>query len=177
MGGLRSWGMLSVGALAVILLALPFVVKNSFAIDIFIRVLLFAFVGVAWNLIGGYAKQLSLGHAKVLKGLHDAGKAIGLTPAQRLLHVRLPTMFRVVLPALSNQFVSLFKDTSIAAVLAWMAFDADDLPWAPALVVLEIALLTAFSLATTREAARAARASAPEGPPGDPAGRRGSAGT
>ena len=29
----------------------------------FIRVLLFAFIGVAWNLMGGYAKQLSLGHA------------------------------------------------------------------------------------------------------------------
>jgi polar amino acid transport system permease protein len=54
----------------------------------------------------------------VPRGLHDAGKAIGLTPWQRLLYVRLPTMFRVVLPALSNQFVSLFKDTSIAAVLA-----------------------------------------------------------
>jgi branched-chain amino acid transport system permease protein len=46
-----------------ILLALPLVVKNSFAINIFIRILLFAFIGVAWNLIGGYAKQLSLGHA------------------------------------------------------------------------------------------------------------------
>jgi branched-chain amino acid transport system permease protein len=38
-------------------------VSNAFAIDIGIRVLLFAFIGVAWNLMGGYAKQLSLGHA------------------------------------------------------------------------------------------------------------------
>ena len=44
-------------------LALPLVVTNAFAIDILIRVLLFAFIGVAWNLMGGYAKQLSLGHA------------------------------------------------------------------------------------------------------------------
>jgi branched-chain amino acid transport system permease protein len=51
------------GVLAVALLALPLVVSSPFAIDIFIRVLLFAFIGVAWNLIGGYAKQLSLGHA------------------------------------------------------------------------------------------------------------------
>ncbi len=63
MAGLRIWGMLSLGVLSVILLALPLVVKTSFAIDIFIRILLFAFIGVAWNLIGGYAKQLSLGHA------------------------------------------------------------------------------------------------------------------
>ena len=49
--------------LAIVLVALPQVVKSSFAIDIFIRILLFSFIGVAWNLMGGYAKQLSLGHA------------------------------------------------------------------------------------------------------------------
>jgi len=52
------------------------------------------------------------------KGLIDAGRAIGLTPWQRVLHVQLPTMFRIVLPSLSNAFISLFKDTSIASVLA-----------------------------------------------------------
>ncbi|MGH7086561.1 MAG: amino acid ABC transporter permease [Acetobacteraceae bacterium] len=51
-------------------------------------------------------------------GLLDAGKAIGLVAWQRLLSVRLPVMFRIVLPSLSNTFVSLFKDTSIASVLA-----------------------------------------------------------
>ena len=48
---------------AAVLILLPLVVSSPFAIDIFIRVLLFAFIGVAWNLMGGYAKQLSLGHA------------------------------------------------------------------------------------------------------------------
>jgi branched-chain amino acid transport system permease protein len=51
------------GVLATIVLVLPLVVPSRFAIDIFIRILLFAFIGVAWNLMGGYAKQLSLGHA------------------------------------------------------------------------------------------------------------------
>jgi branched-chain amino acid transport system permease protein len=45
------------------MLILPYLVKSSFAVDIFIRVLLFSFIGTAWNLLGGYAKQLSLGHA------------------------------------------------------------------------------------------------------------------
>jgi len=34
------------------------------------------------------------------------------------VHVRLPTMLRIALPALSNTFVSLFKDTSVASVIA-----------------------------------------------------------
>jgi polar amino acid transport system permease protein len=58
------------------------------------------------------------GLAAVPAGLIDAGKAIGLTPWQRLIHVRLPTMLRITLPALSNTFVSLFKDTSVASVIA-----------------------------------------------------------
>lgn len=58
------------------------------------------------------------GLAAVPQGLLDAGKAIGLTPWQRLVYVRLPTMLRITLPALSNTFLSLFKDTSVASVIA-----------------------------------------------------------
>ncbi|MBU3545546.1 branched-chain amino acid ABC transporter permease [Polynucleobacter sp. MWH-Mekk-B1] len=46
-----------------IMLVLPLMIKSSFALEILIRILLFAFIGTAWNLLGGYAKQLSLGHA------------------------------------------------------------------------------------------------------------------
>jgi branched-chain amino acid transport system permease protein len=53
----------SLATLAIVLVALPQVVTGAFALDIFIRILLFSFIGVAWNLMGGYAKQLSLGHA------------------------------------------------------------------------------------------------------------------
>ena len=52
------------------------------------------------------------------KGLIDAGKAVGLTPWQRFLYVRMPMMFRIVLPSLSNVYVSLFKDTALAYVIA-----------------------------------------------------------
>ena len=52
------------------------------------------------------------------KGVIDAGKAIGLTPWQRFVSVRLPIMLRIVLPSLSNVFISLFKDTSLASVIA-----------------------------------------------------------
>jgi branched-chain amino acid transport system permease protein len=63
MAGLRTWSVLSFALLVAVVFTAPLVVKSSFAVDILIRILLFAFIGVAWNLIGGYAKQLSLGHA------------------------------------------------------------------------------------------------------------------
>jgi len=54
----------------------------------------------------------------VPRGLIDAGKAVGLNPFQRLVYVRIPAMLRITLPALSNTFISLFKDTSVASVIA-----------------------------------------------------------
>lgn len=68
---------------------------------------------------GAYLVEvLRAGLEAVPRGLIEAGKAIGLTPLQRLTNVRLPTAFRIALPSLSNTYVSLFKDTSIASVLA-----------------------------------------------------------
>lgn len=51
-------------------------------------------------------------------GLVEAGKAIGLTRFGIALHVVSPVMLRNVLPALGSTFISLFKDTSIAAAIA-----------------------------------------------------------
>jgi branched-chain amino acid transport system permease protein len=53
----------AVAAVVAVVAALPIWVKSPFALDILIRILLFAFIGTAWNLLGGYAKQFSLGHA------------------------------------------------------------------------------------------------------------------
>ena len=58
-----KWRFAAIAVLVAAGVLLPQFVKNAFALDIFIRILLFSFIGVAWNLIGGYAKQLSLGHA------------------------------------------------------------------------------------------------------------------
>jgi polar amino acid transport system permease protein len=51
-------------------------------------------------------------------GVVDAGRAIGLTRWGNLVHVRLPTCLRIGLPALSNAYISLFKDTALGSVIA-----------------------------------------------------------
>jgi polar amino acid transport system permease protein len=51
-------------------------------------------------------------------GLREAGLAIGLTELQSKIYLTIPVMFRNVLPSLSNNFISLFKDTSLAAAIA-----------------------------------------------------------
>ena len=51
-----------VAAAVALLLALPLWL-NSYAITVFIFIFFYAFLGQAWNIVGGYAGQLSAGHA------------------------------------------------------------------------------------------------------------------
>jgi len=51
-------------------------------------------------------------------GVIDAGRAIGLTGLQVAAYVTFPIMLRNSLPAMGTTFISLFKDTSIATVIA-----------------------------------------------------------
>ena len=44
-------------------LLVPAVVQQDYQLNVLFRVFLFAGLGLAWNLVGGYAGQLSLGHA------------------------------------------------------------------------------------------------------------------
>ena len=68
---------------------------------------------------GAYLTEVfRAGLAGVPRGVIDAGRAIGLTGLQLALYVISPIMWRNCLPALGTTFISLFKDTSLAAVIA-----------------------------------------------------------
>src|SRR5205823_9061595 len=45
------------------LMMVPLVVPTDYGLQVLFRIGLFAALGLAWNLVGGYAGQLSLGHA------------------------------------------------------------------------------------------------------------------
>jgi polar amino acid transport system permease protein len=68
---------------------------------------------------GAYMTEVfRAGLASIPKSYTEAAKAIGLRPWQRQRYVVLPVMFRITLPAFSNNLISLFKDTSLAAAIA-----------------------------------------------------------
>ena len=58
----RAHLLLGAAALLVSLLV-PLVVQSDYILQVLFRIYLFAALGLAWNLVGGYAGQLSLGHA------------------------------------------------------------------------------------------------------------------
>lgn len=61
-GGGRIWAISLVG-LAAIVAVIPLLTENNYYFDIVIGILLLAAGGSAWNLLGGYTGQISLGHA------------------------------------------------------------------------------------------------------------------
>ena len=68
---------------------------------------------------GAYLAEVFRGALiSVPKGLREAGLAIGLTEGQVRTSIIIPVMIRNVLPSLSSTFISLFKDTSLAAAIA-----------------------------------------------------------
>ena len=68
---------------------------------------------------GAYLSEVfRAGLISVPKGVVEAARAIGLTRLQTNIYVVSPIMLRNALPVLGSTFISLFKDTSIAAVIA-----------------------------------------------------------
>ena len=72
---------------------------------------------------------VAVGHGQV-----EAGQALGLTGFQISRSVVLPQAFRVVLPSLGNQFISLIKDSSLAVAIAvreltYAAVRINDISW------------------------------------------------
>lgn len=50
-------------------------------------------------------------------GQVEAGKALGLSPIRIALFITLPQAIRIVIPTLVGQFITMFKDTSLVAII------------------------------------------------------------
>jgi branched-chain amino acid transport system permease protein len=83
--------------------AVPLFIHSDYTLQILFRVFLFAALGLAWNLVGGYAGQLSLGHAAYF-GVGAYGLALlskaGISPWLSLF-------FGVVLAVISAAIIGL----------------------------------------------------------------------
>ena len=74
---------------------------------------------IAFSLnVGGYAAEvIRAAILSVPKGQWEAAYTIRMAPAQTLTRVILPQAARVSVPPLSNTFISLVKDTSLASLI------------------------------------------------------------
>jgi cystine transport system permease protein len=74
---------------------------------------------IAFSLnVGGYAAEvIRAAILSVPKGQWEAGHTIGMSHGQTLQRIILPQAARVSVPPLSNTFISLVKDTSLASLI------------------------------------------------------------
>jgi cystine transport system permease protein len=74
---------------------------------------------IAFSLnVGGYAAEIiRAAILSVPKGQWEAGYTIRMSPATTLRRIILPQAARVSVPPLSNTFISLVKDTSLASLI------------------------------------------------------------
>ncbi len=70
------------------------------------------------NYAAYFAEIFRGGIQAVPQGQREAAKVLGYSRLQSFFRVQLPQIFKNVMPSLTNEFVTLVKDTSIAKVIA-----------------------------------------------------------
>jgi glutamate/aspartate transport system permease protein len=63
------------------------------------------------------AEQVRAGIQAIGQGQRNAGLAIGLTPAQVYRYVLLPVAYRIIVPPLTSEFLTIFKNSSVALTI------------------------------------------------------------
>ena len=76
-----------------------------------------AVIALSLNCAAYTSEILRGGIQAVDNGLHEAGRALGMSPSQRFLHVTAPIAFRLALPAYGNEIISLLKGTSLVSLI------------------------------------------------------------
>lgn len=98
------------------LLIIYYVVFASADINkVFVAVIAFGLNSSAY-----IAEIVRAGISSIDEGQFEAGRSLGFTYAQTMMHFILPQAFKNVLPALCNEFIVLIKETSISGYIGIM---------------------------------------------------------
>jgi polar amino acid transport system substrate-binding protein len=74
-------------------------------------------VGLGLNYAASESENYRAGIQSIPRGQSEAAQALGMTRWQILRHVVLPQALRVVIPPVTNDFIAMFKDSSIVSVI------------------------------------------------------------
>ncbi len=101
-------------------LAYPVKTRFSFQGDATLQIeFVAALLGLVLYTAAFIAEVVRAGITSVSKGQTEAAGALGLTVGQNLRLVVIPQAFRVILPPLTNQYLNLTKNSSLASVIAF----------------------------------------------------------
>ncbi|MDT7604542.1 MAG: polar amino acid transport system permease protein [Acidobacteriota bacterium] len=118
-----------------------------------------ALVGLGLNYAAYESQVYRASLEAVPRGQWEAAYSLGMTPVLAFRRIIFPQAFRIALPPMTNDFVSLFKDTSVAfAISVWeLATAYRELANASGEFLLLGAIVSAFYLAMSLPLAHLAR--------------------
>jgi glutamine transport system permease protein len=79
-----------------------------------------AVIALGLNSSAYVSNIIKSGISSVDKGQIEAARVLGLSGVQRMRYIILPQAVRVVFPALSNELITLIKDSSLASIIGVM---------------------------------------------------------
>jgi len=103
---LKSWKFWVSLVIVLLWSRMPWFIRNNYQLQVLFRITLFAALGLAWNLVGGYAGQLSLGHVAFF-GIGAYGLAL---------------FTEMSIPAWISIFIAAAVATLFAAIIGAIAF-------------------------------------------------------
>ncbi len=74
-------------------------------------------MGLGLNYAASEAENYRAGIQSIPRGQTEAALAIGMSRWQLLQHIVLPQALRLVIPPVTNDFIAMFKDSSIVSVI------------------------------------------------------------
>ncbi|GMK39708.1 ABC transporter permease [Paenibacillus sp. CCS19] len=77
-----------------------------------------ACLGFILNYAAYFAEIFRGGLLAIDKGQYEASQVLGLSKRQTMVRIVVPQMFRIVLPAVSNESITLIKDTALLYAVA-----------------------------------------------------------
>jgi len=86
-------------------------------IGIRLNAFLAAILGLGLNYAASESENYRAGIQSIPRGQTEASLALGMSRWQTLKHVILPQAVRVVIPPVTNDFIAMFKDSSIVSVI------------------------------------------------------------
>ncbi|AWM40037.1 L-cystine transport system permease protein TcyB [Gemmata obscuriglobus] len=96
---------------------LPLLVSKYLGITLPNEPILFGVLGLAINYSAYEAENYRAGLLAVPRGQMEAALALGMSPLTALRVVIVPQAARIVIPPVTNDFIALFKDTSVCSVI------------------------------------------------------------
>ncbi|MBS1958809.1 MAG: ABC transporter permease subunit [Bdellovibrionales bacterium] len=76
-----------------------------------------AIMGLGFNYGAYEAENYRAGIEAIPRSQLEAAQALALSPIQRFIHVIFPQAYRIILPPMTNDFISLIKDSSLVSVI------------------------------------------------------------